>query len=119
MLQQNWSQSQSKVENVLSRAEAAVTGHQTMSNIRTCSRYTVQRHVSQTKECVSYILCIHTAILCHGEVQVLPGAEESNLYFPLPIAGNKHGNFEFDSTNKNHVPVFPLSVTPSPLPSFP
>lgn len=47
-----------------------------------------------------------------------PG-EESNLkmitrtYFPPLIAGNKQSGSEFNSTNKNHMLVFPLPSSPS------
>lgn len=49
--------------------------------------YTVRWHTSQTKECVSHILCIHILcihILFQGDVQVPP--EEGRVKFVFPFA---------------------------------
>lgn len=54
------------------------------------------------------------SILFQGKVKVFLPVEESNLRiimrmcFPLLIAGNKQFESEFNSTNKNHMLVFPL-----------
>lgn len=64
------------------------------------------------KQCIVYHVYIYVNILFQGKVQPLPG-EESKLYFPLLIAGNKQSDSEFNSTNKNHMLVFPLPSSPS------